>query len=100
MRTRIRATSKEYVGAPVSEATGIVLTADAVELSFTVGDTAPPVWTPGVWKTIRGQSWAVAMIGPGSVLGALPAGRYWVNIRVTDSPEIPVLTSPNQITIY
>lgn len=100
MRTRIRATSKDYVGAPITEETGIDVTADVVELSFTVGDQEPTVWTPGVWKTVRGRPWAVALIGPGSSLGALPPGRYWINVRVTDNPEVPVLTSPNTITIY
>lgn len=100
MRTKIRATSKEYVGAPISERTGINLTADAVELCLTVGDAEPTVWTPGVWKTIAGRTWAAVLIGPGSTIGQLSPGRYKVNFRVTDNPEVPVLTAPNTITIY
>lgn len=100
MRTRIRASSKEYVGAPITEDSGIDPTVDVVELSLTVGDAEPTVWTTGVWQTIRGRPWALVLIGPGSTIGTLPVGRYWVNVKVTDNPEIPVLTAPNQITIY
>lgn len=99
MRTRIRASSRDYIGAPITEATGINPTTDVVELAFTVDDAAPTVWTVGVWKTIQGRYWALALVGPGGAL-TLPVGRYWVNVRITDNPEVPVLTSPNQITIY
>lgn len=99
-RSRIRATSKEYVGAPVTESTGLDITQDTVELCLTVGDVEPAVWTPGVWKTIAGRLWAVVLIGPGSTIGTLALGRYKVSVRVTDNPEVPVLTSPNTITIY
>jgi hypothetical protein len=101
MRTEIDSTSKEYVGAPITEKTGIDVTADVVELAFTATRlSAGAVWTPGTWETIDGRPWAVTVIGPGSDYGPLAVGRYWVKVRVTDSPEIPVLTSPNQITIY
>lgn len=101
MRTEIDSTSKEYVGAPITEVSGIDVTGDLIELAFTATrSSSGAVWTPGVWKTIGGRPWAVALVGPGSTHGALPAGRYWVKVRVIDSPEVPVLTSPNQITIY
>jgi hypothetical protein len=101
MRTEIDSTSKEYVGAPVTEATGIDVTADSVQLAFTATrSSAGAVWTAGEWKTINGRAWAVVLVGPGSPRGPLEAGRYWVKVKVTDNPEIPVLTAPNQITVY
>lgn len=100
MRTRIRATSKEYVGCPVSEATGQIITGDTVELCLTATGVAPTSWTTGLWETIGGSLWAVVLIGPGSTIGQLAPGQYYVNVRVTDSPEVPVLTAPNAITIY
>lgn len=100
MRTRISAASVEYIGAPVSEATGLTITQDTVALAIVPDGSPPTVWTTGVWKTVQGRSWPVVLIGPGTTVGPLAPGRYRVHIRVTDSPEIPVLTAPNTITIY
>jgi hypothetical protein len=101
MRTRIRQSSKEYVGMPVECQRDVDMTQDPVELGFTLEEEdEPEAWVSGEWETIEGQTWAVALIGPGSVLGVLEKDRWWVHARVTDNPEVPHLTSPNRITIY
>lgn len=103
MRTRLSVGSKEYVGAPIRELTGIDFTALPVELAFTAtveeADDVGTVWTPGEWKTVQGSKWAVTLIGPGSPRGALTPGRYWLHFRPAGNPEVPILTSPTQITL-
>lgn len=100
MRTRFRASSKVDVGAPIEELTGKTISSDTVELCLTPSGVDPTSWTTGSWKVVEGELWATVLIGPGSTIGQLAPGQYYINVRVTDSPEVPVLTSPNAITIY
>lgn len=97
-RDRISRLAKDYVGAPigasVADPSGL-----AVQVAY-VTDGDPVTWTTGIWEKIDGQWWALGLIGPGSDFGALPVGRYWVWVQVTSNPEIPVLKSPNQITVF
>lgn len=101
LRDEIDSTSKEYVGAPIREGSGINILVDPIEVALTTTKSSVGAeWTPGIWKLIDGASCALALFGPDTSFGPVPAGRYWVKVRVTDSPEKPVLTSPNQVTFY
>ena len=93
--------SREYVAAAVTAtAAGVPVnpTGDVVEFAFTAPSTAP---TPGDWKT---GSWdgtaprtpgnayiAHCLVGPGGTV-TLSAGKYTMWVRITDSPEIPVIS--------
>jgi hypothetical protein len=102
VRDRISALSLDYVGAPVAaqDATGVVDPSSLqVELSYVAAGN-PVTWVSGTWERIDGRYWAVALVGPGSTFGALAPGRYSVWVKVTSSPEVPVLKSPNQITVF
>lgn len=102
MRDRISTLSKDYVGAPIgarSAAGAVDPSLLPVQLAYTSAGN-PTTWTTGEWELIDGQYWAVALVGPGSDIGVLAPGRYWVWAKVTGNPEIPVLKSPNQITVF
>ncbi len=49
----------------------------------------PVTKKPGWWETL---------VGPGNTV--LAAGTWTVWVKVTDSPEIPVLQAPGVLTIY
>ena len=100
MRTRISTLSTVQVGVPVSSVTVPDLSGLPVELAFLPDGVSPTVWTPGVWETITGQQWALALVGPESDHGPLTPGRYWVWVRVIGDPEIPVDRSRSQITVF
>lgn len=99
-RDRISVLSREYVGAPIAHAAGVDPTGDVVGLAFLTDGVTPSTFTPGIWETIDAQYWAVALIGPGSTHGPLAVGRYWVWIKFTDNPEVPVLRTPNRIIVF
>lgn len=70
-------------------------TADVVEAAFKSPGVNPtnPDWKAAAWVVPRfGQFFAVALVGPG--VGAvidLPVGTYKMWLRITDSPEVPVI---------
>jgi hypothetical protein len=96
---QISTASLEYVRAPVSAvASGSAVnpTADTVEMAFLADDDAP---VSGDWKTASWETdatttpvtyWARCLVGTGGAV-ALTAGDYHVWVRVTDSPETPVV---------
>jgi hypothetical protein len=87
---RIPAISVEYVKVAVTGPTGVDLTELDVELAVVDDGQIPDTfdWQAGVWI---GTSAAV-LIGPGSDL-ELDQGTYDVYVKITSSPEIPVLPS-------
>lgn len=69
-------------------------TGDAVTFAFTRSPLTEPAdddWTPATWTTWPGpQYWAQLLIGPGGNL-QLADGTWQAWLRITDSPEVPVL---------
>lgn len=72
-------------------------TSDVVEFAFTaIGDRLPATWFVGSWdgtQPVPGTTAyrAQVLVGPGSSGPVLAVGKYQVWIRITDSPEVPVL---------
>jgi hypothetical protein len=72
-------------------------TADVVEMAFTPASTStqPVTWYTGSWDStdpVPGTSsyTALCLIGPGGTT-TLTAGTWQVWVRITDSPEQPVI---------
>jgi hypothetical protein len=87
---KIPAISVEYVQVAVTGPAGLDLSELDVELAVVADGQVPDVgdWKDGAWI---GSSAAV-LIGPGSSLELMP-GTYDVYVKITSSPEIPVLPS-------
>lgn len=43
------------------------------------------------WETDGTRYHARVLIGPGSAVGQLAEGLWWVGVKVTDNPEAPVV---------
>lgn len=78
-------------GAPVNP------TSDVVQFAFMPGSTAPGSsdWKTGTWDgtapRLTGNGYlAQCLVGPGGTI-ALAAGTYTMWIKITDSPEVPVM---------
>ncbi|MEU2426905.1 hypothetical protein ABZ619_38835 [Streptomyces sp. NPDC007851] len=91
--------SRQYVQAQV-EATAAGQpynpTVDTVEFAFTAVGARPETWYPGGWdgtQPIPGTTAyrAQVLVGPGSNGPTLAPGRYAVFLRITDTPEQPVI---------
>lgn len=90
---QVSSLSKQYVTVPVSEViTGGNPTSDVVALSFPAAGQEPSAYVSGQWLTEGGIYYAQALVGPGTSAN-LAVGFYDVYVKVTDSPEIPVLKS-------
>jgi hypothetical protein len=89
---QISSASLQYVRVPISEATGGDPTGDPVTFAFPDPAAEPTVFYTGSWSTLNGIYYARCLVGPGGAV-QLPAGFYDVYVKVTDSPEIPVLLS-------
>jgi hypothetical protein len=87
---KIPAISVEYVRVAVTGPTGVDLGELDVEMAVVADGQTPDVddWKVGTWI---GSSAAV-LIGPGTPL-ALDQGTYDVYVKITSSPEVPVLPS-------
>ena len=93
--------SLEYVRVPVSaKQSGLTVdpTADTVKLAFSAAGVDP---SSGDYKTSSWETdatttpatyYARCLVGPAGTV-ALAAGTYEVWVKITDSPEIPVLRS-------
>jgi hypothetical protein len=93
------ALSTQYIQAQVTVQSpdGYNPTADTVQMAF-IPETYPPTqptdadWVTGSWETFPGPTyWAQALVGPENGGTALTVGMYEVWVKVTDSPEVPVL---------
>lgn len=77
-------------------------TGDTVAFAFTpqtYPETSPSAWVSGSWVTFPGPAyWAQALVGPANGGTALSLGTYQVWVKITDSPEVPVL-QPCLLTI-
>jgi hypothetical protein len=87
---QIPAISVEYVKVAVTGPTGVDLSDLDVELAIVDDGQIPDTgdWKAGTWI---GSSAAV-LIGPGTLL-ELDQGTYDVYVKITSSPEVPVLPS-------
>lgn len=100
---RIRATSLEYVRVRVSaRASGVAVspTADVAAMAFMTTDAAPAA-AAGDWKS---ASWetdtttdpdtyrVLCLVGPGGTV-TLAVGTYFIFVKITDSPEVPIMPS-------
>ena len=90
----------EYVCVPVRAVVGGALynpTGDVVQFAFMPQVTQVPRdidWVSGSWETITASLLypysARCLVGPAGAV-ALGVGRYVIYVKVSDSPEIPVL---------
>lgn len=68
--------------------------ADVVAFAFMTDSTTKPAsgdWHTGSWDTIGLNRWvAQCLVGPGTGGVALSVGTYWIWVKVTDNPEIPI----------
>lgn len=73
--------------------------ADVVQFAFMPQPTQVPItsdWQTGSWQTVATDVLypyrAVCLVGPSGTI-ALGIGNYVIYVKVTDSPEVPVLYS-------
>jgi hypothetical protein len=89
--------STQYIQVPVTvrSASPYNPSGDAVQFAFvpvTYPQAAPSVWYTGSWSVFPGPVyWAQILVGPANGGVALAAGSYEAWLKITDSPEIPVL---------
>jgi hypothetical protein len=94
------ALSLEYVPAAITATSmGVPVnpTSDPVSFAFTVGAARPASgdWKTGSWDGTQPRTPGTAyiahcLVGPGGTV-TLPVGRYTMWVRITDTPEIPVI---------
>jgi len=91
------ASTLEYVRFPVrATVNGLPYnpTSDVVQFAFLTLESAQPVggdWKSGSWETGANSTYlARCLVGPSGTV-TLTAGLYYVWIKITDSPEIPVI---------
>lgn len=88
--TTIPSTSIEYLHAPV---TGTFTTGMTVHMAIVIADSEPTSgdWKTAAWDGADGDADAKILIGTGSSIGALTEGLYGVWVKITATPEIPVI---------
>lgn len=108
MSTRIASDSVEYLRVPYAtlDSSGVAAdpTGATVEVGFSsADDTEPTTWNTASWETsesIRLRVGATSvdtaykaklLIGPGTTAGELDAGIHHVWVKVSDSPETPIV---------
>jgi hypothetical protein len=93
--------SRQYIGVPVKATTlaGAAYnpTGDTVQMAFMPTATSVPQssdWQTAVWAAVTGNLIypyaAYCLVGPGGTINP-GVGSYYVYLKVTDNPEIPVL---------
>lgn len=91
-------TSLQYVGVDITaKKLGLVVnpTADAVTMAFVAPGAIPASgdWQTATWETTVGPPavyTALCLVGPGGTI-TLAAANYSVFVKVSDSPEVPVI---------
>lgn len=105
---RISVASTEYVKVQIEPPSGVSPSSDPVAFCFAALPELPstPSWKTGSWQTITNTAgdadyFARCLIGPSSnPLVQLDVGRYYVFVKVTDNPAIPVKLAGGQLEIY
>ena len=93
MSQTLSTASLEYVRVPVTASkSGVAYdpTADAVAMAFQATPAAPSLFYNGAWETTGTAFYALCLVGPGGVVQLSP-GTWYVWVKITDAPEIPVL---------
>lgn len=71
-------------------------TSDVVQFAFTPSSypsVSPSVWSAGSWVTFPGPAYYVqCLVGPANSGVSLAIGSYQAWVKITDNPEVPVLT--------
>lgn len=105
---RMSVLAKEYVSAEVTlRDQGAVVnpTADVVEMAFPVSEVSPVGgdWKTSTWETDSTSNppryLARCLVGPGGTF-VPTVGLYDVWVRVTHSPEVPVIQTKEKLVIY
>ncbi|HUW15634.1 MAG TPA: hypothetical protein VMW94_01035 [Actinomycetes bacterium] len=102
---RINSQSLEYIKVPVTAKKGGVAydpTGDTVEMTFSQSETLPatPTWYAASWEDGSNQDMVRCLIGPtGEVELTASHTPWYVFIKITDNPEIPVLEA-GPIEVY
>jgi hypothetical protein len=100
----IYAQSTQYIEVPVTNEEGINPTGDVVQFAFLgpygnvsqaneAVPTSTTTWHTGSWQSTSSPYTAIILVGPANGGVALTTGTYLVVLKVTDSPEVPVLFS-------
>lgn len=92
----VSSASTQYVFVPV---TGTLLgssydpTGDPVSLAFVSLGVTPGSgdWHTATWQTVNSSNLAVCLVGPANGGVMLDAGVWVVWVRVTATPEVPIL---------
>ncbi len=93
--------STQYVHVPVQGSVNnapIDPTTDIVQFAFVANGVGPPItWYVGAWDTGSSGPVYTARILVGPVNGdvVLSIGSYAVYVKISDSPEVPVLPAGN-----
>jgi hypothetical protein len=82
-------------GNPGYDPTGDVVQFAFLDILSHSADDEPVSWTNGSWETdtITGQNAYVAkiLVGPAGSFVPTQGTNYWIWMKITDSPEVPVM---------
>ncbi len=101
------ASSLEYVRVDItarSEGLPLDPTADTVQMAFTLDGAVPTSsdWNVAIWQTDTTTTpptyTALCLVGPGGTV-ELAEGEWSVWVKVTDSPEVPVVPINGLLTV-
>lgn len=102
--------SLQYVGVPVKalalDGTTFNPTGNTVQMAFMPQATQAPQntdWQTAIWATRSGNILepyaAECLVGPGGTI-QLAIGTYIIYVKITSSPEIPVMQASLQLEVY
>ena len=102
--------SLQYIGVPVNALTldgdAYDPTADPVLMAFLPQATQVPQnsdWKTAIWATRAGNVLypyaAYCLVGPGGTI-ILGTGTYYLYVKITGDPEIPIIRATTQLEIY
>lgn len=99
--------SVQLVGIQVSATTVAGSTVDpaiyevaVAVLPYTTDDPSDGDFKTATWQSGTLGKYAAVMVGPGTTIGALTPGRYRVWAKLTATPEVPVIRSPDHVIVY
>ncbi len=69
-------------------------------LPYNTDDPTDADFKAAAWQSGSLGKYAVVMVGPDTTVGALSPGRYRLWVKVTASPEVPVIRSPDHVVVY
>ena len=104
MEVRIENTSIEYLRATVT--TDIDPTSNAVAIAVVATGAEPSGYQTAAWDGTAvavGEKYRTKckiLVGTGSAIGALAAGRYDVYVKITATPETIVTLADGTLRIY